>query len=102
MANELRGRFNIRFVACAKLHQLEVSHDQVGKLVAFGRLTRAAKNFEFIQLHDFVFIVLECEDRTIDRAVWHHNDEVFARNTENTVHLILAFFINQLFTNKQT
>ena len=56
-SDELCSRLDIRFVPRAVLKELEVAHDEVGKLVAVSLLSWAWHNLELVQLHNFVIVV---------------------------------------------
>ena len=85
----LRRRFNRKLDACAEFLQLEVAHHIVGELVALALFARSAQDLVPRHLDDFVFIVLQTEDRAIDRLVCDDKRPVLACDSKNSVHVVI-------------
>ena len=65
-AEEVGSGFNTWLETSSVLHQLQIPHHQVGKLVSIRLLARCGKHLKLVNLHDFVVVMLEGEDRSID------------------------------------
>ena len=68
------------------LHQLKVSFDVVSELISVGLFTSGSDDFILVEVHDFVLIVLQTKNRSINGSISHNDDPIFACNSEHCIH----------------
>ena len=83
--------------ASSQLHKLQVAHHQIRVLITLSLLPSGGKDLVLVELHDFVLIVLEVEDRAVHRGIGTDDNPVPSTNSKHRV----SHFINQIFLIKE-
>ena len=82
----LCGSFNTELETSSVFLELEVSLNIVSELISVCLFAWGSYDLELVEIHNFVFIVFQGEDWSIDCAVSHYDNPVLACDSEACVH----------------